>query len=68
MKSKKKYVLKSKYKKLLKEINNFLLITCFSFILVFINFIFYLFYLDFIFIIEFIVFVLVVLILANNED
>lgn len=68
MKTKKRYVLKSKYKKLLIEFNNYILLFALAFLLVIINFIFYVFYLDFMFILEFLLIIIIMLLITNNIE
>lgn len=64
---KKRYVLKSKYKNLLIDFNNYILCFALAFLLIIINFIFYILYLDFMFILEFLLIIIMILLILNNN-
>lgn len=67
MKTKKRYVLKNKYKNLLIKFNNYILYFALTFLLVIVNFIFYFLYLDFMFILEFLFIIIIMLLILNNN-
>lgn len=67
MKTKKIYVLKTKYKKLLNKIIDYAILTVITAFFTALNFIFYIYYIDFMILVEFIALFIIALLLISKD-